>query len=409
MGDVAISIQNVSKFYKLYKNGADRLKEALHPFGRIYHHDFYAIHDLSLEVKRGEVLGIVGRNGCGKSTLLKLMAQVLKPSSGEIKIYGKVTALLELGAGFNPEFTGRQNIRFYAAVLGLEAKEIEVLTPHIIAFAELGEFIDQPVKTYSSGMKARLAFATASQLDSEILILDEVLAVGDELFVKKCYEVIRGFIRRDKTILLVSHSAQAIADFCTRAVLINQGRVVYEGKPADTIKEYRKLLYGGQQISYKPTGSAEIDIERYDPGLECPPTMDIDCQVLALERFDLSVDGRKANIVKYDDKIAIELTLKERVPVDWDGLHAGMTIVTKTGLRLASLKFTSTSHLDDRVVLKTQFKCPLNEGLYSVIFSVVGKDDLDYKLFVHDIFVFKVVRDDRNHFDRWAQIEIKGQ
>jgi ABC-type polysaccharide/polyol phosphate transport system ATPase subunit len=409
MDEIAISIKNVSKLYKLYKNSSDRLKEALHPFGKKYHQDFYAVRNMSLEVKRGEILGIVGRNGCGKSTLLKLVSKVLQPNNGEIKVNGKVTALLELGAGFNPEFTGRQNITFYATILGLDAKEIEALTPNIIGFAELGEFIDQPVKTYSSGMKSRLGFAVASQLDSDILILDEILAVGDELFVKKCYEVIRGFIRRNKTILLVSHSAQAIADFCTRAVLINQGRVEFQGEPADTIKEYRKLLYGGEQLSSKQSVPEQIDFDRYDPELECSPTIDIDCQVLRLEQFALTVGGNKANIVKYDDEIALEIILKELVPIDWDGLHTGTTIVTKTGFRLAGLKFSSISHLKDRVILKTKFKCPLNQGLYSVIFSVIDKADLDYKIFVNDLFVFKVLRHDKDHFHRWAQIEIKGQ
>lgn len=239
----AISIKNVSKSYKLYKASKDRLKEALHPLGKRYHTDFYAIRELNLEIKKGEILGIVGRNGCGKSTLLKLISKVLMPSAGEIKVNGKVTALLELGAGFNPEFTGRENIRFYSTILGLSNVESESLTPAIIEFAELGEFIDQPLKTYSSGMKSRLGFSVAIHIDPDILILDEVLAVGDALFKRKCYAKMEEFFKAGKTVLFVSHDSNSINRLCSRAVLLHNGEILMDGMPSQVTKYYEKLIF----------------------------------------------------------------------------------------------------------------------------------------------------------------------
>lgn len=247
MDQTAISIRDVSKFYKLYKVSTDRLKEALHPFGKKYHQDFYAIRGLSLDVKKGEILGIVGRNGCGKSTLLKLISHVLKPNSGEIRVKGKVTALLELGAGFNPEFTGRENIRFYSTILGLSVKEIEALIPVIIEFAELGEFIDQPVKTYSSGMKSRLGFAVAVHVEPDILILDEVLAVGDAVFKRKCFAKMEEFFNAGKTVLFVSHDASSVNKLCSRAVLIHNGAIILDSIPKEVTKFYEKLVFAKEK------------------------------------------------------------------------------------------------------------------------------------------------------------------
>lgn len=256
METTAISLKGVSKYYKLYKASKDRLKEALHPFGKQYHENYYAIRDLSLEVKRGEILGIVGRNGCGKSTLLKLISRVLQPNSGEIRINGKITALLELGAGFNPEFTGRENIHFYSTILGLSTQEIERLTPAVIEFAELGQFIDQPVKTYSSGMKSRLGFAVAVHVEPDILILDEVLAVGDAVFKRKCFAKMEEFFRAGKTVLFVSHDANAVNKLCTRAALLHGGNIILDGKPSDVTRYYEKLAYTNEQN--QPAVLAEI-------------------------------------------------------------------------------------------------------------------------------------------------------
>lgn len=247
MNDIVIKLTGVSKFYKLYNQPKDRLKEALNLFKNKYHKPFYALKDIDLEVRKGDILGVVGRNGCGKSTLLKVITGVLQPDEGNISVKGKITALLELGAGFNPEFTGIDNIHFYAKILGLTNQELEEKLPLIIAFAELGTFLDQPIKTYSSGMKSRLGFAVAVHVDPEILILDEVLAVGDALFKRKCYAKMEEFVKTGKTIIYVSHDADSVNQLCNRAVLIHQGNIILDGNPKEVTKFYEKLLFSKQE------------------------------------------------------------------------------------------------------------------------------------------------------------------
>ena len=238
--EIAISIKNVSKYYKLYNNPKDRLKEALSRKGKLYHKKFYATKNLNLEIKKGEILGIVGKNGSGKSTLLKLITGVLVPDEGTVKINGKISALLELGSGFNPEFTGMQNIFFYGTILGFSKKEMESKIDDILAFADIGEFIDQPLKTYSSGMKSRLGFAVAVHIDPEILILDEVLAVGDVLFKRKCYAKMEEFFKGGKTIIYVSHDANSVNELCTRAVFLDAGTIILDSDAKTVTSYYQK-------------------------------------------------------------------------------------------------------------------------------------------------------------------------
>ena len=243
MSEVIIKLENVSKFYKLYDAPKDRLKEALHPRGKKYHKPFYALRGLNLEIKKGDVLGVVGRNGSGKSTLLKLITGVLQPNEGIISVKGKVTALLELGAGFNPEFSGIDNIKFYTNILGISHQELEEKLPSIIAFAELGDFLYQPVKNYSSGMKARLGFAAAVHVDPEILVLDEVLAVGDVLFRRKCYAKMEEFFEAGKTIIYVSHEANSVNRLCNRAVLLHEANIILDDEPKKVTQYYEKILF----------------------------------------------------------------------------------------------------------------------------------------------------------------------
>jgi len=243
MSDIAISIKNVSKYYKLYDSPKDRLKEALSRKGLSYHKKFYATKNLNLEIKKGEVIGIVGKNGSGKSTLLKLITGVLKPDEGSITVNGNISALLELGSGFNPEFTGLQNIFFYGTILGFTKQEMEEKLDDIITFADIGEFIHQPLKTYSSGMKSRLGFAVAVHIDPEILILDEVLAVGDVLFRRKCYAKMEEFFKGGKTIIYVSHDANSINQLCTRAIFLNGGHIIMDGSPKKVTSFYEKFLF----------------------------------------------------------------------------------------------------------------------------------------------------------------------
>jgi len=240
--DVAIRLSGVSKSYNLYRNKQDMVKAALHPRRKKYHTEFYALKNIDLEVKKGEVLGIIGRNGCGKSTLLKVISKVLTPTSGTVHTAGNVVALLELGAGFNPEFSGMENIYFYCSLLGYRKHEIEKMVDEILEFADIGDYIHQPIKTYSSGMKARLAFAVSINVNPDILILDEVLAVGDELFRRKCYAKMEQFFKGGKTILFVSHSIVAINQLCSRAVFLDKGEILLEGPTKLVTSKYFKYL-----------------------------------------------------------------------------------------------------------------------------------------------------------------------
>lgn len=240
-----IELKNISKVYKLYKNKKDRVKEALFFFSKKkYHNDFYALKNIDLEVKKGEILGLVGTNGAGKSTLLKIITGVLTPTTGEIKIKGKISALIELGAGFNPEYTGIENIELYGTLMGLTKEEIESKKKEIIDFADIGEFICQPVKSYSSGMFARLAFSVAINVDPEILIVDEALSVGDIFFQLKCYKKFTEFTKNGKTILFVTHDMGSVLKYCNRALLIEKGEKIEDSTPKKVIDKYKKIMVG---------------------------------------------------------------------------------------------------------------------------------------------------------------------
>ena len=242
MNEVAITIQNVSKCFKRYRHPVDRLKEILFP-GKIRADEFWALRDISLEIPKGKTLGIVGSNGSGKSTLLQIIVGTLAPTTGQVKVQGRISALLELGSGFNPEFTGRQNIFFNGQLLGLTQKQIEARYDEIVGFADIGDFIDQPVKTYSSGMFVRLAFAVATSVDPDILVVDEALAVGDEAFQRKCYARLEKIQDRGGTILFVSHSAGTVIELCDSAILMSEGELLLYNRPKFVIDKYHKLIY----------------------------------------------------------------------------------------------------------------------------------------------------------------------
>ena len=246
----AIRVENLGKCYQVYANPKDRLRQAIMPrlraFGGFdahqYYREFWALRGVSLEVAEGETVGIIGRNGSGKSTLLQMICGTLDPTEGAVETQGRVAALLELGAGFNPEFTGRENVFMNASVLGLEDEEIADRFDDIAAFADIGEFIEQPVKHYSSGMYARLAFAVAISVDPKILIVDEALAVGDEPFQRKCFARIERIKRDGGTILVVSHAGSTIVSLCDRAILLHAGERLFTGQPKIAVSWYQKLM-----------------------------------------------------------------------------------------------------------------------------------------------------------------------
>ncbi|ADL07265.1 ABC transporter ATP-binding protein [Thermosediminibacter oceani] len=240
--EVAIEIKDVWKKFRIYHEKTYSLKERIIFWGRNKGEDFWALKGINLTIPKGSTVGLLGRNGSGKSTLLKIISRILYPTRGEVKINGRVSTLLELGAGFHPEFTGRENIFLNASILGLTRKEIKERLDDIIAFAELGDFIDNPVRNYSSGMYTRLGFAVAVHVDPEILLIDEVLAVGDLAFQEKCLTRIRELQKRGTTIILVSHSPKQIEDLCDNAVWLDKGEVKMQGPVREVTKAYSEFM-----------------------------------------------------------------------------------------------------------------------------------------------------------------------
>ena len=239
--DIAIDVNHVTKTFKLYSDKPQTLKERLVRGWKNKTEERTVLKDINLEIDKGETVALIGVNGSGKSTLLKLMTKIIYPNKGTLKTYGKLTSLLELGAGFHPDFTGRENIYFNAAIFGLTKKEIDDRLQSIIEFSELGDFIDSPVRTYSSGMYMRLAFSVAINVDAEILLIDEILAVGDQHFQDKCFTKLEELAKSKMTIVIVSHSLDSIKKLCNRAIWINEGKVAMDGKCSEVIDEYLKV------------------------------------------------------------------------------------------------------------------------------------------------------------------------
>ena len=242
MSEVAIRVDDVSKLYKLYDKPSDRLKESLGLTRKKLYKEHYALNNVSFDVKRGETVGIIGTNGSGKSTILKIITGVLNPSGGHVEIDGRISALLELGAGFNMEYTGIENIYLNGTMIGFSREEIDAKMQDILDFADIGDFVHQPVKTYSSGMFVRLAFAVAINIDPEILIVDEALSVGDVFFQAKCYKKFEDFKKMGKTILFVSHDLGSISKYCDRVVLLNRGKKLAEGTPKEMVSMYKRIM-----------------------------------------------------------------------------------------------------------------------------------------------------------------------
>lgn len=255
--EIAISVSHLSKVYKLYDRNRDRLKEALHIGRNINCREYYALNDVSLNVYKGETVGIIGTNGSGKSTILKIITGVLNPTGGDLTINGRISALLELGAGFNMEFTGIENIYLNGTMIGFSQEEIDNKLQDILDFADIGDFVHQKVKTYSSGMFVRLAFAVAINIDPEILIVDEALSVGDVFFQNKCYRKFEDFKKQGKTILFVSHDLGSISKYCDRVVLLEKGKKIGEGEPKEIIDMYKKVLVGQLDAGTNTSKSAD--------------------------------------------------------------------------------------------------------------------------------------------------------
>lgn len=303
MSEYAIELKHITKIYAMYAKPTDRLKEALDFRRRSYHDTFYALNDVNIHVKKGEMIGFIGENGSGKSTLLKIITGVLTPTSGEMQINGNIAALLELGSGFNPEYSGYDNIYLNGMVLGFTKEQVDEMVDDIISFADIGDHLYQPVKTYSSGMFVRLAFAVAINVDPEILIVDEALAVGDLEFQLKCMEKFTEFRNAGKTILFVSHDVNAVRRFCDRVYWLKNGVVENEGETMEVTEEYENFL---KRKSLKTVDREKSVVEEHS----APEIVTVDSATLLDENLE-PVDIVEQNSTVY---VKVEYTVKDESP-----------------------------------------------------------------------------------------------
>ena len=303
MSEYAIELKHITKTYAMYAKPTDRLKEALDFRRRSYHDTFYALNDVNIHVKKGEMIGFIGENGSGKSTLLKIITGVLTPTSGEMQINGNIAALLELGSGFNPEYSGYDNIYLNGMVLGFTKEQVDEMVDDIISFADIGDHLYQPVKTYSSGMFVRLAFAVAINVDPEILIVDEALAVGDLEFQLKCMEKFTEFRNAGKTILFVSHDVNAVRRFCDRVYWLKNGVVENEGETMEVTEEYENFL---KRKSLRTVDREKSVVEEHS----APEIVTVDSATLLDENLE-PVDIVEQNSTVY---VKVEYTVKDESP-----------------------------------------------------------------------------------------------
>jgi lipopolysaccharide transport system ATP-binding protein len=416
MDEIAISLKNVSKCFKRYAKPADRLKEILLP-KKSHAQMFWALRDISLNVARGEALGIIGQNGSGKSTLLQVIAKTLTPTAGEVFVNGRVSALLELGSGFNPEFTGRQNVFFNGQILGLSQEEIAIKFDEIIKFAEIGDFIEQPVKTYSSGMFVRLAFAVAVSVNPDILIVDEALAVGDIYFQQKCFERIQELKRQGTTLLFVSHDSTAVYKLCNRAVLMESGKAVLDAKPKQVID-----LYEAKLLKKRDTHSESVEIQMLaKPDSSAQETFSsnkvleeviIQSSEVVVEFVQL-LDGNGQIIDSVISEQSLHLSIGILLLQSFDDLHIGFKVRDRTGevifetntfaMRKKIGKVCSGTSL--KVIFR--FHVPLSEGEYTISLGVAdggfGEGLFRRSLvYAHNSAAFNVLRN--NDSIHWSGI-----
>lgn len=396
-GDIVISVQNLTKKYRIFSHPGDRIKQAL-TFGRVrFHREFTALQDVSFEIKKGEAVGIIGRNGSGKSTLLQLICGILKPTSGTVQTNGRISALLELGAGFNPEFTGRENVYFQGAVMGLTKAEMDARFDDIAAFADIGDFIDQPVRIYSSGMYLRLTFATAVSVDPDVLVVDEALAVGDASFRSRCFLRIGELRSSGCTILFVSHDMAQIASLCGQAMLMDKGELLAFGKPQPLVSWYQRFV--GAELdarekmrkAYKDeknlTANEDMLVDDEDKAktTECydkklPPVNAVSyeqngaliesIQILTLagERVNQLFSGNtyrctyRVHFIKNSSNVRFAMLIKTSTSMDLGGAMSAPT--PSDGIPNVAQGMTAKADFE--------FDCMLNPGMYHISVAVFG-------------------------------------
>lgn len=407
--EIAISLKGVSKCYKRYSHPAERLKEILLP-GKSRADEFWALRDINLEVIKGQTIGIIGQNGSGKSTLLQIIAETLMPTTGEVQVNGRISALLELGSGFNPEFTGRQNVLFNGQILGFDQKEVADKFDDIAAFADIGDFLEQPVKTYSSGMFVRLAFAVAVSFNPDILIVDEALAVGDIYFQQKCFKRIKELSRLGTTLLFVSHEMGMVYRLCDKAVLIEAGKIVLHEKSKQVID-----LYEAKLLKKNDTHSKSIEIKTFTEAIPFNSQQVNTSENNRRGEGELSVSEVKIQLVNFlnEDNQKVDCVISDQVIQlsisvlflqSFDDPHIGFRLRDRTGLVIFGTDTYSmglrNNQVDKGTLINVIFKfcVRLVEGEYTVTVGVAnGRSSPEeaYRrslAFIHDTAVLKVLR-----------------
>jgi lipopolysaccharide transport system ATP-binding protein len=417
----ALSVENVGKCFRIYSKPRDRLLQSLWGKRRQLYREFWALRDVSFSLERGQTLGIVGRNGSGKSTLLQLICGTLTPTHGSVTTQGRIGALLELGSGFNPEFSGRENVFLNGSLLGLSQREIRSKLDDILTFADIGDFIDQPVKTYSSGMAVRLAFAVQAHTDPELLVVDEALAVGDELFQKKCYARLENLKQNGTSILLVTHSCAQIIEHCDVAMLLHRGRQRLWGDPKVVTSTYQRLCHApdeawdtllatglNERSSAMPSGGEEARAggtvhdqpleallqPHLDPNLEPSSTVVYEPRGIEIQDVNvLSSDGKHVNVLPLDTPFSIEFTYRSTRALE--RLYFGCHLASLTGTRITGHKFPADGkslpqlEAQQTVTIRFSFKAGLVPGTYFIGGGVWSEQEQG---FLHRVVDFRALR-----------------
>lgn len=397
--ELAISLENISKSYKLYEKPIDRLKEALHPLHKKFHKDFYALKDITLEVFKGEVLGIIGINGAGKSTLLKIISNVVTPTSGNLVVNGKVNAILELGTSLKNEMSGLDNIILNLHILGIKDNKDNIVKD-ILDFVDLKEYIYQPVKNYSSGMKARLGFAIATLSEPDILILDEVLAVGDIVFKRKCFSKVQEFLDKNKTVIFVSHSEQSIIEFCTRAVLIHDKKIIMDDTPKNVTSFYQKIVFNNSKndiyVEKNLKKIEKIEEKEFNKSL-------LNVNKIIIKNYDIDIydprildkKGYNVNILKMNENYIYKFYIKFNLEAK--KVSFGSQIKTVKGLTISLCSLKESNSCINRIEkgiyeISWSFTCKLLPGTYCIDSSSSGviSDEREVLCRVKDIIMFQV-------------------
>ena len=439
--DIAISVNDVSKMYKLYDNPMDRLKESLGLSRKKKYKEHYALNHVSFQVHKGETVGIIGTNGSGKSTILKIITGVLSPTGGEVSVNGRISALLELGAGFNGEYSGLENVYLNGSMIGFSREEIDAKLQSILDFADIGEFIHQPVKTYSSGMFVRLAFAVAINIDPEILIVDEALSVGDVFFQAKCYRKFEEFKEMGKTILFVSHDLSSIGKYCDRVVLLNKGEKLAEGGAKEMVNLYRRVLVNqyddadleegaenaeaGQdgQLTDGTAGENVSKKEHAGGGRAMKDSLNLNPKVLEYgsklgEIVDFAIrddTGMITNVIEKGKEFSVQIKVRFQADVN-DPIFA-FTLKDLKGTEI-----TGTNTMYEHTPVKPQkagdvreitFKqiMPLEAGEYMLCLGCTGYKDGDFTVFhrLYDVCNLTVITDKKavGYFDMFSKVSVK--